>query len=974
MHQQPRSPAPAASTSSARRSQDYDRRSDSPAFDLRTHTNRGLGIETENDTAEPEQSSQPGPEAISKVNQIVTNYHTKAALIILHSRVELPPSYAKNSNVPRVNRWFNVELEETDALKDQLKTWRTCDATDNRPPPMIIETYLDTAGLTNNQTLVALDDNGKRWDVSESLAASQSSRPAKASSSRAVDVILERWRVELGDMPGKLPSDLGAILPTVYKKSIILFRSLFTYSKFLPVWKFIKRNGRSRAHPALRVKYRIFSGHARDLSKQDHLTMPLFEGDTKVVDTYSFGVTDSPAGPFSVQVTYRTCCDFRVDDSEALLSSQFMGADDEIFQPSLPSGGLDARVTPEVGSAPLTRGTVEDPDLSRAYGSLSTFHHVGPTTGASPISALRAAREARASSPSPPTSSHRNSFAAARASPVGRAATLANETNPNVVRRPSISFQPFKAPPLSASPSLVDPPLSASPRTTGAGRTSLSDSRNMPPPSVTTSSRKPPSFGPDNANSSPNSASPRPTPMSRYSSAFSHRRGRPSSGGINKLEDDNSSGKASATSSGAQPGSGLLAEITGTSADSIHADDENISEFLKMLDLRKDLLSPSSQTAMDNHSRRMTAASAALSRFRGMKDSNAALSDSMSSSLLMNRSSATSSKQLSGVPGIAGTSISTASSPGGKAISPHTPHTPAIPSRLSSNSIVDNTTTRLHGDNSSPLEEDASDETTTERLPSTVTAIPIPTSPATIFPSTFRRSSSAANRRSSHAIDDDEIFTMRSVSLGAEEPSHTTLGTLQRQQDYETIGTNIAPLESRARPGGGDDGNVLRGLTLRGPGAHRDASLSGPTVASSPYSHHPLHQRRISHSRGRGFSGGPHSLSSGSSSVARGGLIHPYPAEREAERDANASASHSGTEDRRGTGRGSGAGRHSLPQAAQVEEDEPLLFAMSDFGASRRSFEEGRQGNHGPDSSGNTGSSRRGSGKRGALSGFHLWP
>ncbi|KAL5000390.1 autophagy-related protein 13 [Aspergillus recurvatus] len=974
MHQHPRSPAPAAPISSARHAQDYDRRTDSPAFDLSTHPNRGLGIETENDAAELEQSSQPGPEAIGKVNQIVTNYHTKAALIILHSRVELPPSYAKNSNIPRVNRWFNVELEETDALKDQLKIWKTCDATDNRPPPMIIETYLDTKGLTNNQTLVALDENGKRWDVSESLATSQSCQPAKASSSKAVDVILERWRVELGDMPGKLPSDLGAILPTVYKKSIILFRSLFTYSKFLPAWKFIKRNCRSRANPALRVKYRILSGHSRDPSKPDHLTMPLFEGDTKVVDTYSFGVTDSPAGAFSVQVTYRTSCDFRVDDSEALLSSRFTGADDEIFQPSLPPRDLDTRVTsPEVGSAPLTRRTVEDPDLSRAYGSLSTFHHVGPTTGASPISALRAARESGASSPSPPTSSHRNPLAAARASPVGRAATLASEANHNVARRPSISFQPFKAPPLSASPSLVDPPLSASPRTAGAGRTSLSESRNMPPPSVAASARKPLSSGPDNAIPSPNSASPRPAPMSRYSSAFSHRRGRPSSGGINKLEDDNSSGRASATSSGAQPGSGLLAEITGTSADSIQADDENISEFLKMLDLRKDLLSPSSQTAMDNHSRRMTAASAALSRFRGMKDSNAALSDSMSSSLLMNRSSATSSKQLSGVPGIAGTSISTASSPGGKAISPHTPHTPAIPSRLSSNSIVDNTTTRLHGDNGSPLEEDASDETTTERLPSTVTAIPIPTSPATIFPPTFRRSSSAANRRSSHAMDDDEIFTMRSVSLGAEEPSHTTLGTLQRQQDYESTGSNMAPSESGARPGG-DVGNVLRGATLRASGAHRDASTLGPAVASSPYSHHPLHQRRFSHSRGRGFSGGPHSLSSGSSSIARGGLIHPYSAEREAERDANASASQSGTEDRRGTGRGSGAGRHNLPQTTQVEEDEPLLFAMSDFGASRRSFEEGRQGNHGPDSSGNTGSSRRGSGKRGGLSGFHLWP
>lgn len=33
------------------------------------------------------------------------NYHTKAALIVLHSRVDLPPSYPKGSDTPRINRW-----------------------------------------------------------------------------------------------------------------------------------------------------------------------------------------------------------------------------------------------------------------------------------------------------------------------------------------------------------------------------------------------------------------------------------------------------------------------------------------------------------------------------------------------------------------------------------------------------------------------------------------------------------------------------------------------------------------------------------------------------------------------------------------------------------------------------------------------------------------------------------------------------
>ncbi|BAE57484.1 unnamed protein product [Aspergillus oryzae RIB40] len=973
MHQHPRSPAPTAPTSSARpnssRSRELDYRPNSPAADVRVHNSRGLGIETEPDSSG--QTVQPAKEAIAKLNQIISNYHTKAALIILHSRIELPPSFNKGSDTPRVNRWFNVEIEDTDVLREQLRTWRTCDATENRPPPLIIETYLDTKGLTNNQTLVALDENGKRWDVLEALAASQQAHPVRPPSASSDDVILERWRVELGDTSNALPADLGSILPTVYKKSIVLFRSLFTYSKFLPAWKFAKRNGRLRANPALRIKYRIIIGSPNQVSsKPDHLTMPLYESSSKVVETYSFGVTDSPAGPFSAQVTYRTSCDFRVDDSEALLSSRFMGADDEIFRPSLPTRVVDSKVPPpEIGSLPQERRTIEDPDPGRAYGSLSTFHQVGPTTSASPISALRAKGKLGTSSPSSPGSSSRKALAVAKASPVGRAAALASEGSPGVVRRPSISFQPFKAPPLSASPSLVDPPLS-SPRSVSGPR---------PHPPMAASARKSFPAVQDNSIASPSSASPRPSSISRYSSAFSHRRGRPSSGGINKLEDDTSSGKASATSS-AQPGSGLLAEPTGTSADSIHADDENISEFLKMLDLRKDLLNTSGSAALDATARRTTVTSAALTRFQRMRDSNAALSDSMSSSLLLQRSSNSSSKQLSGVPPmVAGTSISTASSPG-KPISPHTPHTPAIPSRLSSNSIVDYTHsegngTELSQGHGSPLDENTSDGTTMEHGPSAVNAIDIPTSPR-LFPPVYRRSSSAAHRPRTVAVDDDEIFPFnRSVSLGAEERSNLSLGALHRQHEYESSDTATHRAQREPRPmSSNEDAVVPPSSITRGQGSHKGVT-PGPTVASSSSSHHHVYQPRFSHSRGRGSSGGHHSLSSGSSSLARGAAITPGLAERESERDGNGSGSNSVTsamEDRRGVGRRPSAGRGGPPQSAQLEEDEPLLFAMSDFGASRRSFEEGKHVNHAHDPTGNIAGSRRGgSSRRGG--GFHAW-
>lgn len=873
-------------------------------------------------------------------------------------------------------------MDDTDILREPLRTWRTCDATDNRPPPLILETFLDTKGLTNNQSLVILDDNGKRWDVRESLAAFRSAAPDQYQSD-SDEIILERWRIELGDSSSRPPADLGSILPTVYKKSIVLFRSLFTYSKFLPAWKFSKRNTKLQRSPALQIRYRVIDGSSpRSASSPDYLAAPLYEGNNKVTDSYSFGVTESPAGPFSVSVSYRTNCDFRIDDSEALLSSRFMGADDEIFRPSLPTEET-VRPNPEVGSVPVERRTIESPDCTRAYGSLSTFHQVGPATGASPISALRAARDSGARSPSPSDSPFKKLLPAAKIAPTGRAAQLATGgDNTHTARRPSVSFQPFKAPPLSASPALVDTPLGVSPRTaTARGSTGTSvDSKIMPPPSVAASARRPAAVTSEQAISSSNSASPKPAPISRYSSSFSHRRGRPS-GGTNKIEDDTSSGKASAASSNVQPGSGLLAEATGTSAESIHADDENISEFLKMLDSRKDLMNTSSSTSIEPGPRKPAATSAALARFQRMRDSNAVLSDSMSSSLHLHRSSTSSSKQLSGVPPmVAGTSISTASSPG-KPLSPHTPHTPAIRSRLSSNSVADeihteNERQRTHIEHDSPLEENPSLETT-QPGSSTAAAIDIPTSPR-IFATAYRRSSSAAQRRPPPASDDDEIFPfgMRSVSLGAEDRSHLNLGPLRPQNEYENPDTTAYQPQSERRSSSAEDPNVPASGTA---GQYRDgASLRGQMVsgpaATSSSSNANVYQPRFASSRGRGFSGGPHSLSSASSSLARGATIPPHLAERD-DRDGNASGSNSGNstmEIRRGSGHRPSMSR-GPPSQGTFEDDEPLLFAMSDFGASRRSLEENRHGNHGGADS--SGGSRRGSGRRGAgLPNFHAWP
>jgi autophagy-related protein 13 len=766
MHQHPR--APPASASPALSEQTNPTRTNNPRDlnALRTNSPLTQGSGSSEDFQPREQQSDPAAQ-MQRLNQVVQNFFTKSVLIILHSRVDLPPAYAKNSEAKRVNRWFNIELQETEEYREDIRRWKTCDVKDDRPPALSVEVFLTTESLPQGQRLVIVDEDGKRWDVLNALGSS-SKRSGKRRENDPAEVLLERWTIDLGDQIEPLPSDMATVLPAVYKQSIVLFRALFARCNWLPAWKLSRRLGKSRSTMAMKIGYRLVSGQSTSsLRRSDNLNLPLTDSTSEVASDYSFGSTPSPAGPFSVRVTYRDNCDFRIDDSEELLSSRFLGTDDDLFRPSMPSEHeKQDRTRVDVGSLPADRRAelYDRPELGHAYGSLSTFHSAGIGTGTSPLSALRSARDY--STPSPPTpeptrpplqpqvstsSSSRNSL---RAQAAGRRSSFSVQ-------------QPFKQPTLSASP-LGMSPLGTSPRiTSGHIPTlgSLTEEAAKPAPNAqAVAARKPSSLASD-AVASSTSSSPKPAPVTRYSSSFSHRRARLSSGGttIKSDEDQTGTGRTS-TSSSAQPGSGLLAETAGTgnSSESMQDDDESIQDFLKLLDTKKDLLHPEEAAAAA--STRRTAA--ALHKFHRMKDSNAALSDSLSSSLMLHRSSSSSSRQLSSVPPmVAATSTST--SPG-KPLSPHTPHTPFAPSRLSAAySHDDDVQAGIMIEEQPPSPSEATTSDTTQATSSTnVPPMNIPLSPRP-FLDNYRRASSA--QRQPLSDDAGDIYSMRSASMGAQQ-------------------------------------------------------------------------------------------------------------------------------------------------------------------------------------------------------------
>lgn len=801
---------------------------------------------------------------------------------------------------------------------------------ENRPPMMVIEIYIDTEELTNNQSLVIIDEHGRRWDVEDALNTSPSSSTGGYHPSRRSEVVLERWQIRLEEPTEDLPHDLAQVLPRTYKNSIVLYRSLFTFAKLLPAWKLSKKLSKPRStHSPPRLKYRIRpEPHSWTPPKSNPLTLPLYDGPDRVTEDFMFDPIDSPAGSLFVQVSYRASCDFRIADSEALLSSHFMGMDEQFFEPSLGrTSAIDQAERAyvarrgEPGSLPPQKiGPVERPSPGQAYGSMSTFHQVGPPPSSSPLSALRAARDVGPASPSDRQSP--NPPSVNRSGQGSRSSLRSAEGAPSIGRRSSVSFMPFKTPSLSASPLQTDQPIASAPRGSG-GKTSalgaLTEARNpsmMGPPSIP--SRGSPTV-PGQAPTSSSSSSPKPAPLARYSSSFGHRKAKLSVSGGSRTEDDNnSSGKTSVTSSAAQPGSGTLADGGGASSGSMPTDDDNISEFLKMLDQKKDLKSfrtPHDKEAVDAYTKRTTAA---LTKFQRMRDSNAALSESMSSSLLLHRSSSSSSRQLSSVPPmIAGTSVSTSSSPG-KPISPHTPHTPAIPSRLSANSIIEYPhRARYSGEEQILHEEEPGRErgsrSNTSRDPNTG-GIDIPTSPRPFQPS-YRRSSSAAQQPRALGMEDDpDVFPygLRSASLGVDHRPQPHLHAAGGFQDSSAL---ALPPAGNVEPASEGTSNADEGsgapMTRQ-----QSSSLDGREETSALPRRALTYRPRI----GRGVGKGPTSPHGSFSSVAERGA-------------------RSGNPDHRG-------GRYSSTRPSSTfEEDEPLLFAMSDFGAiqqSRRSLEEAR--------------------------------
>ncbi|KAL6454426.1 ATG13 Autophagy-related protein 13 [Candida maltosa Xu316] len=260
---------------------------------------------------------------IAKLTQVIQKFFTKSCQIILESRaypdINTPSLYPTKEESSKLNKWFNLYMNSISELsKDDLKIWKTTDLTNMHP--MIIETYIDLRKLPSNQTLVLFDDEKHPWTVAKS-------------GGKKTEVVLERWLIEFEPNNFNNFSISDNELPLSYKQAIILFRSIYGYSRLMPAFK-VKKNLRNK----LPLGNKVLDGNQPISSKgRIGLSKPIINSssssssssDSHHMTQKFFQPVQTSLGSLKISVAYRNDSDFCIHENEELLSTHFKKHDEQ---------------------------------------------------------------------------------------------------------------------------------------------------------------------------------------------------------------------------------------------------------------------------------------------------------------------------------------------------------------------------------------------------------------------------------------------------------------------------------------------------------------------------------------------------------------------------------------------------------------------------------------------------------------------
>ncbi|XP_068651257.1 autophagy-related protein 13a-like isoform X2 [Aristolochia californica] len=217
----------------------------------------------------------------TRTEQIISQFLLKSLHIILDSRI---PSFHSNDHqgdpgsARKRDKWFNLALGDPPAALENLNFWHR-----NVADPMIIDVILI------HEAVCSLD---------------------LYTSSRALkETVVERWVLRYEPLRTASPSGEGsAAYKKMYKKSIILLRSLYSTLKLLPVFRAFRLLSSSSQTYNFDLSYKVSS-----------FSEPFNRAEEEYMKLYDFVPVETPFGRVSLSVTYRSSLsDLNLEPSSSL--------------------------------------------------------------------------------------------------------------------------------------------------------------------------------------------------------------------------------------------------------------------------------------------------------------------------------------------------------------------------------------------------------------------------------------------------------------------------------------------------------------------------------------------------------------------------------------------------------------------------------------------------------------------------------
>lgn len=266
-----------------------------------------------------------------KWEQIVSQFLLKSLHIILDSRVpSLHPhdrsgDLSLGSRVRRSDKWFNLALGDRPAALENLNFWHR-----NLMDPMVIDIILVQEGL---------------------------------------ETVIERWVIQY-ECPRVMAqtSDNSGTYKKTYKKSIVLFRALYSHMRLLPAYRIFRQLSTSSHTCNFDINYKVSS-----------FSDPFSRAEEKMLEEYKFTPIEAPPGCLCISVNYRaTLSDLNLEFSAPLppkIITDYVGSPNTDPLRYFPASDKGVRAT----SFPLRGLLPPSPSpLDRPHSWTSGFHKTAP--------------------------------------------------------------------------------------------------------------------------------------------------------------------------------------------------------------------------------------------------------------------------------------------------------------------------------------------------------------------------------------------------------------------------------------------------------------------------------------------------------------------------------------------------------------------------------------------------------------------